>query len=191
MNLPTTTTRVSRSEQGAASKPCTNRHHSRASRSEQWAAIGKRERGLNYFDLAQISLSFEKLRFLSLLIRTRDNLLPKLGSSSSEDQPFSGCTHWRSDFLSAFYLSSRFLFPSSRSEVLDLPRVRLFNISQKIMGGRLIVISILLGCPNIFQCHALLCGPDWDSNPRFRFIDPRFQPLDHHDLDFNVVSALH
>ena len=37
----TTTTRASRYEQWEASKPRTNRHHSRASRSNQWAAIGK------------------------------------------------------------------------------------------------------------------------------------------------------
>ena len=139
----------------------------------------ERERGLNCFYLPQNSSSSEKLHFLSLLNCTKDDLLHKISLSKSEDQPFSGCTNWRSDSFSAFFLSSHFLILSSRSNVLHLPRIHLFAISQKVMGGPLIFISILFGCPDIFHSYALQRGlwnnavPDWDPNPRFQFLMPR------------------
>ena len=66
----------------------------------------ERDRGLNYFYLPRNSSSYEKLQFLLLLNWTRYYLLHKISSSSSEDQPFSGCTNWRSDSLSIFFRSS-------------------------------------------------------------------------------------
>ena len=104
--LATTTTRASRSEQWAASKPSINRHHSRTSRSEQWAAIG-REEGSVLHQFTSKLFFIRKTSFSVTLSCTRDYLLRKVSFSSSEEQPFSGCTIWRSDPLSTFFLTSR------------------------------------------------------------------------------------
>ena len=71
---------------------------------------------------------------------------------------------------------------SSRSKSLHLSRAHslmTLNISQEVMGGFLIFISVLSG--NAVNCHhyAFQHGawfdaiPDWDSKPRFRFAGPR------------------
>ena len=90
----------------------------------------EKERWLNYFYLPQNPSSFEKLQFLLLLNCTEDNPLHKISLSSSEVQPFSGCSNWRSNSLSLSLLSFCLLILSWRSKVFHLPRAHLLNISQ-------------------------------------------------------------
>ena len=120
-------------------------------------------------------LHSRNFQFLSSSNCTRDYLLHKVSLSRfwrSTD------SNWWSD--SAFFLSSDFLILSSKSEVLHLPRAWLSNISQKVMGGLLIFISILFGYAVNCQHCALQrrtwynAFSDWDSNPHFRFPGPRF-----------------
>ena len=111
LNWPaTTTTRASRSEQWKACKPSTNRDHSRASRSEQRAAIEKGE-GFYYFNLPQNSSSFKKLS-VSVIMKTAQEIIywTKISCSSSENQPLHKLAKWLSlCFLSvfSFFLLSR------------------------------------------------------------------------------------
>ncbi len=71
-SLTTTTTRAFRSEKWVATKPSTNRQHSRTSRFEQWAVIGKGEE-------AELFLLTSKLFFIR---KTSISILSKLPKRS-------------------------------------------------------------------------------------------------------------
>ena len=110
---------------------------------------------------------------------------------SSEDQPFSGCTNWRSDLLS-FCSVSQIVFQGQKFVTFSRSGAHSFKHSQKVMGGVLIFISILFGCPDISytaQVTPTHFNVVHDNTPFLSgtrthvFRSSSCQPLDHHCLD--------
>ena len=115
--LTTTITRALRSEQWAVSKPGTSKHHSRASRSGQWAAIGEGEGTetslltSKLFFISKTSISFNLKTAQEVIYCTKSSIF-----RSSEFNRF--LVAQIGEVISIFALSLSFEFFPSKSRIL-------------------------------------------------------------------------
>ncbi len=103
---------------------------------------------LHYFNLPQNSSSFEKLS-ITVIIKTAQKIIfcTRISFSSSENQPFSGCTNWRSDSLSTFFLSSHSSFKIKKSHICNV-----HICSEQRPSGELFGKKLRIGLEHV-TCH--------------------------------------